>query len=329
MDKKSVFHAGAVWLEALSDFENELHEHVEQAKKDQLRFQDGRLEKSLVRHIKARASGKDEWLVLFACYQFVTNTTRHLGYDEARRMHGEEMKARRFLSAREFCRSLPERFAVAPERLLEELHFRVRSVVSWMEAQESFSLWLVFKDLRPAWRRKKLDARASAIQACYLSKLPQKLLIKTKRRGRVRVGAHLRPELGIGTNYENRPWNDREWQNILEQAARLTEKRYCCTELEKWVWWCYPVFRRYEWNTREVLDAASKRDMDFEKEKAGIDKLVTFQKYWIRRGLRFVGGKQKQNRTPPLWEFAVRVVLPEPGKMWGAWGGFLFLPKKN
>jgi hypothetical protein len=190
MDKKSVFHAGAVWLEALSDFENELHEHVEQAKKDQLRFQDGRLEKSLVRHIKARASGKDEWLVLFACYQFVTNTTRHLGYDEARRMHGEEMKARRFLSAREFCRSLPERFAVAPERLLEELHFRVRSVVSWMEAQESFSLWLVFKDLRPAWRRKKLDGRASAIQACYLSKLPQKLLTKTKRRGSVRMDAH-------------------------------------------------------------------------------------------------------------------------------------------
>ena len=42
-NKKGVFDAGEVWLEALRDFENELHEHVEQAKKDQLRFQDGRL----------------------------------------------------------------------------------------------------------------------------------------------------------------------------------------------------------------------------------------------------------------------------------------------
>jgi hypothetical protein len=322
MDKKSCFPTGEVWLEALGDFENQLHEHVKLSKNDQLRFQDGRLFRCLTKRIKASAMDKDEWPALFYCYRFVTGPVRVPGYEEARRLHGEEMKARGLLSAREYCRSLPKQFGRSLER--DELFSRARSIASWMEAQTSFSMWLVFKDLRPAWRRKKLDARVSAIQACYLSKLPQKLLTKTKRRGRVRIGAHLRPELGIGTNYENRPWNDREWQNILEQAARLTEKRYCCTELEKWVWWCYPVFRRYGWNTREILDAASKRDMDFEKEKAGIDKLVTFQKYWIRRGLRFVGGKQKQDRTAPLAEFVGDVVLPDPNTMWGEVGGFLF-----
>jgi hypothetical protein len=93
-DKKSCFHPGKMWFEALCDFENELHEHVEEAKKDRLRFQDGRLFRCLIRHIRAKATGKDEWVAMFACYQFVTDTSRHLGYDEARRLHGEEMAAR-------------------------------------------------------------------------------------------------------------------------------------------------------------------------------------------------------------------------------------------
>jgi hypothetical protein len=68
---KSRFHTGAVWLEALLDFDNELDEHVEQAMKDQLRFQDGRLFRSLKRHIKA--TGKDEWYALFYSYRFMTD----------------------------------------------------------------------------------------------------------------------------------------------------------------------------------------------------------------------------------------------------------------
>ena len=260
-----------MWLEALRDFENELHEHVEQAKKDQLRFQDGRLLRSLTRHIKAKATGKDEWLALFVCYQFVTDTSRHLGYDEARRLHGEEMKARGLLSAWEYCSLLPKQFAQAPERD-KELFSRARSMASWMEAQESFSLWLVFKDLRQAWRgRHRCESACDTglLSVAVATEMPDK--DKAQRQGR--ISARFPEGVRIGTNYENRPWNDREWQNILEQAARLTEKRYDCTELEKWVWWCYPVFRRFGWNTREVLEAASRRGMDFEKEKAGIDKL--------------------------------------------------------
>jgi len=146
--------------------------------------------------------------------------------------------------------------------------------------------------------------------------LPRKFLIKTKRRGRKVMGARLWEGLGVGTNYDNKKWTNQQWRNILEQAARLAKKEEAdCTPLEKWVWWCYPVFRRYRWNTRQVLNAASNREIDFEREKAGVDKLITFQKYWIRRGLRFAGGKQKQNRPPPLAEFVRTVVLPDPEKM--------------
>jgi hypothetical protein len=162
MSKKIWLHPGKVWLEALCDFENELHMHLEEAGKDQLKLQDGRLFRSLIKHIKAKATGKDEWRALFSCYQFVTNTSLHLGYDEARRLHGEEMEARRLASARSFCSSLAKQFERAPEQSLNELYFRFSSIASWMEAQESFSFWLGFKNLRQAWRG-KTDKRARAI----------------------------------------------------------------------------------------------------------------------------------------------------------------------
>lgn len=324
MSKKTAFDAGKVWLEALLDFENELHEHAEGARKDQRRFQTGRLLRSLIKRIKAKATRKDESCGRLACYQFLTDGSRELGYSEARRMHGEEMEAWGLCSAGDFCYGMPKRFAVAPEAIfLDELLSRVRSIAWWMEAQESFSLWLVFKDLRSAWRGKTLDARACAIQACYLSQLPQKLLERTTRRGREVIGAHLRPELGIGTNYEGRPWTAREWQNILEQAARLTEKRYECTELERWLWWCYPVFRRFGWNTREVQEAAIRRGFT---EVSDIYE-ANFRRRLMSMGLRISGQKQTRRARAPLAEFVEHVVLPDPETMWGAVGGFL--TKKN
>jgi len=189
-----------------------------------------------------------------------------------------------------------------------------------MEAQESFSLWLVFKDLRQGWRG-DMDARARAIQACYLSKLPQKFLTKTKHRGRELISARFPEGVRVGTNYDNRPWNDGQWKNILEQAARLTEKRYDCTELERWLSWCYPVFRRYRWNAREVLNAAVKRDIKIEKDT--MHRPEIFRRHLRSIGLPIAGKKQKLDRTPPLSEFVNRVVLPDSGKMWGSMGGFL------
>jgi hypothetical protein len=242
------------------------------------------------------------------------------GYEEMRRLHGEEMAARGLRSAVEFCSSVVES--------LDELLLRVRSIASWMEAHEAFSLWLVFKELRGAWRG-DISARARTLQALYLSQLPQKFLIDTKHRGRELLTARFSEGVRIGTDYGNRPWTEGQWRNILRQAAGLVGKRYGCTELELWVWWAYPVFRRYGWNTRQVLGVASERGMDFEKEKAGIDQLMVFQKYWIRRGLRFAGGKQRQDSAPPLWEFVKQVVLPETGKMWGPVGGLLLSSGKK
>jgi hypothetical protein len=48
----------------------------------------------------------------------------------------------------------------------------------------------------------------------------------------------------------------------------------------------------------------------------------------MTRGLRYRGSKQKLDRTPPLAEFVSRVVLPDPGKMWGEVGGFLTEKKR-
>jgi len=305
--KKVGLDAGGVWLEALVEFGEELHGHVEGAKADQLRFQKGRLYKALVRQIKAVASGKDEWHLMFVCYQLVTDASGGPGYGEAFRLHDEEMRARGLFSPCEFCLSLPERLAVAPEDgLFEELQAYVRSLAWWMEAQESFSLWLVYNDFHQGWRG-NIRERAQAVSALYLSRMH-------KDPG----GARVR------TSYEGVRWSDGQWRNILRQAAGMVEKRYECTGLEAWVWWCYPVFRRYGWNVREVLEAASRRGMDFGREKAGIDRVMTFQKYWIRRGLRFSGGKQRQDRVPPLAEFVFGVVLPDPNTMWGKAGGFLF-----
>jgi hypothetical protein len=320
MSKKTRFHAGNVWLEALCDFENELHEHVEKTGKDQLRFQTGRLYAFLIKRIKAEATGRKEWSALFYCYRFMTGPSPFPGYEEARRLHGEEMKARGLLSACEYCSLLPKRFGQAPER--DELLSRARSIAAWMEAQESFSLWLVFNDLRRGWHG-DIDARAHAIQACYLSQLPQRLLAKTKHKGRVRIGAHLRPELGVGTNYDNKSWNNRQWKNILKQAAGLTEKRYECTELERWLWWCYPVFRRYGWNTREAQEAAIRRGIAGASDKYEAD----FRRRMLTIGLPISGRKQKRKRTPPLAEFVRNIAPPDPEKMWGLFGGFL--TKKN
>jgi hypothetical protein len=156
----------------------------------------------------------------------------------------------------------------------------------------------------------------------YLSKLPEKFLIKTKHRDREVITARFWEGLRIGTNYDNKPWTDYQWKDILEQAAGLTEKRYDCTELERWVWWCYPVFRRYRWNAREVLECCCRR---FHEDRTGLlDKgEADFRRYWMTRGLLFRGKKQKKDRTPPLAEFVEHVVLPDPEKVWGRMGGFL------
>ena len=214
----------------------------------------------------------------------MTDTLPHPGYDEARRLHGEEMEARGLLSAREFCFSLVES--------LDELLLRVRSIASWIEAQKSFSLWLVFRNLRSGWRGER-DERARAIPACYLAELPRRCLVRTTHRGRELITARFPEGVRVGTNYEGRVWNDGEWKNILEQAARLTAKRYDCTELERCLWWAYPVFRRFMWNTRELREAAIGRGFTEVSDMYE----ANFRRRLMSMGLRISGRKQKRDRS--------------------------------
>jgi hypothetical protein len=100
----------------------------------------------------------------------------------------------------------------------------------------------------------------------------------------------------------------------------MTDKRYFeCTEFERWLWWSHPVFRRYRWNTREIQEAAIQRGFAEAQGKHEAD----FRRRLLTIGLPVSGKKQNRNRTPPLADFVRTVVLPDPGKMWGEFGGFL------
>src|SRR2546429_10002905 len=83
-----------IWWDALDDLRDELIDHWRTAKRDQLRFQTGRLWGSLWRRIGA-AGGSDHQLITsaFCCYCLVTNRALRLGYDEPRRLHFKEMRA--------------------------------------------------------------------------------------------------------------------------------------------------------------------------------------------------------------------------------------------
>jgi hypothetical protein len=199
-------------------------------------------------------------------------------------------------SPRSFCKAFLKEYAKEPVRFEGELLFRLFSIASWMEAQESFSLWLAMRFCRAAWNSEDEDERARSITACILA----------------------RPKLasvsqGLGLTRNKDLWASKQWKNILKHAATLATKPDDCAQLEKWVWWCFPVFQRLKWNARQVIDAAVKRGITFENEK--LYELKKFQKYWIRRGLRFAGGKQK--RVPLLAEFIQNISLPETADVRG------------
>jgi hypothetical protein len=82
--------------------------------------------------------------------------------------------------------------------------------------------------------------------------------------------------------------------------------------LEQWVWWCYPVFRRYGWNSRAVRAAALVRF----RQQFAIPEAEKFRRHWMNLGLRFTGRKSKR-RTPPLAEFVRHISVPDPDKMRG------------
>jgi hypothetical protein len=325
-----VVHDQGMWIEAVEDLRHQLGEHSRYSKPDKLRFQDGRLIEILWARVKA-AVGKDpkkRIVGMFRCYRVITACP--LGYDEPLRLHCEEMKAKGLQEKpRTFCRAWVRRFALDPIETGEELWFRVKSIASWMEVQESFSQWLAFKEDRAYWRAGEERARSRAFQARWLADLPSHVIKSEDRRGRVFIGAPVWEGLGLGYDRQSgRPWSRKAWANILYQAAGLAKKGSDnCTPLEQWVWWCYPIFSRYGWNAREVSESASARGFD----EAIFDKGVAdFRRYWLTRGLRFSGRKTKRS-SPPLAEFVRGIAVPALDNVRGVvvWATPRSLTKKN
>src|SRR5438128_3112126 len=238
-----------IWWEALCDLRSELNTDCLTSKPDQLRFQTGRLCGNLFERM---AAAKDDLvLTMFRCYLLVTLRSLRLGYDEPLRLHLEEMKAV----------GLSEQFQPqqkSVKAVVDELEFRLHSIASWMEAQESLGMWLAFNYARAAWRNH--PGRTGAIQAALLARLPHNSTV-TYFKGRQIRGARLPEDLGLGVDDKGVPWPPRQWANILEQASRFARKGHSnCTQWEQWVWWCYPVFRGYGWSVREVQDDGVSRE---------------------------------------------------------------------
>lgn len=300
-------------MDAVWDLRHQLGAHCRDSKPDKLRFQDGRLTEALWERVKA-AGGEDRlidserlFVLIFCCYWFIT--TFRFGYEEPRRLHCEEMKAVGLqASPRLFCRSLARRLEKNWLATVEELLLRLESIVSWIEAQESFSMWLSFKGNRAFWLADDRGERARAFQASMLARLMSHLGAYEYAFKRRQVRAvRLWEGFGVGTNHKGVPWNPGQWVKILEQAARLAKKGYDnCTPLEQWVWWCYPIFSRYGWNAREVSESASVRGFDEAIFDKGVD---DFRRHWMTRGLRFAGRKTNRS-SPPLAEFVRGIAVP-------------------
>lgn len=188
---------------------------------------------------------------------------------------------------------------------------RLESITSWIEAQESLAMWLASKGNRAFWRALDDSARERAFQAGWLAELPSHVIRSEGHGGRTFIGAAVWEGLGLGYDHSSgRKWSRRDWANILYRAwwlAKRGDKN--CTPLEEWVWWCYPVFRRYEWSAREVLECCCRR---FREDPTGLLNKhgAHFGRYWMTRGLRFSGGKTSR-KNPPLAELLITLRVPD------------------
>ena len=302
-----------IWWDAIEELRKQLTEECSLAKPDQMRFQNGRLIKNLSKRIEA--AGKDRLGTTKLCYSLMTEPSLQLGYDEPRRLHLEEWDA---------IAEMPEDRTSGPtngRRKLshwEWLLVQLDSIASWIEAQESLGMWLEFRHNRAFWQRNDPDRQTAAFQVQTLAELPDNTIEYEVKKGRKIRGAPVWAGRGLGVDSKGVPWTPRQWANILEQAVRRAVKGPgTCTELEQWIWWCYPVFIRYGWNWREVRDVARERGFEESNEITEME----LRRYWMTRGLRLAG--TKTNRPAPLLaEFVRRVLLPDPRNVRGVviWG---------
>ena len=289
-------HLQLIWQHALYDLYSQLGEECRTAKPDKLRFQNDRLFDSLQTRI--RKSQGYHVHVLIDCYLLAANPNASAdGYREARRLYWEELLA----------------LTIAPPDFdnLPEVSKHLRMLASWVEAQHSFDAWLSLHEDGTFWgalQTGDVNAIARATQAGRLARLPSRLVHVESYRRTIH-GARIQAGEGVGANAEGTPWSRRQWANILKRAAALAEKAPSkCEMMEQWVWWCYPIFRRYGWNARQVLEAGCERGFTGPLVDKGV---AAFARHWITRGLRFVGGKTKLDKTPRLAEFVRGLTIPK------------------
>jgi hypothetical protein len=215
-----------------------------------------------------------------------------LPYKEARQQHYAELKACGF--SKEFDPPDSQR-TINKARVAREFMFRLDSLASWIEAQESWIFWRVFNNYPAIWNRHNQQARHQAIDASIIGRIP--------------VMAKEMPDWMMADFVKSFcRWNSSKWAKIVKTAARRADgaqKDYL--KLETWVWWRYPIFNRYRWSATEVCRAA--------KEKFGkihhVDHEAAFQLFWVRRGLRFTGKKRRRGEYPPLWDFVISKEVPK------------------
>jgi len=167
-----------------------------------------------------------------------------LSYNDARQQHYAELRALGL--SPEFHHSMRQTKTQVAAFVIELL-FRLDSLASWIEAQESWIFWRKFRTKPAAWDRHDEGARRQTIYASLIAALPT-----------VFDGISDRFIAEVIDDF--RRWTKPQWVKILKMAARIAERgERPVTELDTWVWWRYPIFSRYHWSAGEVCRAAREK----------------------------------------------------------------------
>jgi hypothetical protein len=242
-------------------------------------------------HHELELSDRPERFALIAYWLFCGSPWQdQLGYEEARRQHYAELRA--LGVSPEFDRpqfQTKPKWAAFPVELL----FRLDSLASWIEAQESWVTWRALTNRPAAWDRHDPEARRKAMDAGLIAKLPA-------------VIGTISDSFLCGVIEGVKTWSKSQWAKVLKMASHIAERgEEPVSEFDTWVWWRYPVFMRYHWSAAEVCRAAEEKFQDVDK----VSNARAFQAAWVRRGLRFRGRKTRR-KHPPLWDFVLNEEVP-------------------
>ena len=257
------------------------------------RFQRGQLIENLVEQFEKIAATeqsrhKDVTLVVagYQAYWLFCGSVwqDNLGYNEARKQHFAE------LEALGFPRELEQPKRGNDLSWIDELFFRLDSLASWIEAEDSFIMWRDLGTNHAKWDDRDRGAQTAALVA----KLP--------------TFTDVLSDFGIARLVESfKQFSPQEWRSVLRRSAALVENEQQPGSFANWLWWRFPIFRRYKWSAREAYDAANARFGNLSTMKSE----GAFKSYCVRLGLRFSGGK-KRKRRPLLSCFVAQVPVPQP-----------------